>query len=837
MAKRRSAKKSSKKSTAGKAAKKKPTKKRAKKSSKGSGLTEHPLFDDEDEDSQITGVPLRLAAQSRYLNYSLSVITSRALPDVRDGLKPVQRRILYTMNQQSLSHTAKHRKCAKVVGDVMGNYHPHGDSSIYEALVRQAQSFSLRMPLVDGSGNFGSIDGDNAAAMRYTECRMTRIAGEILADLATRTVAFKPNYDGSREEPVVLPSRMPNLLVNGATGIAVGMATNMPPHNLKEVCRALLKLLKDPEIKDYQLVAKDAIQGPDFPTGGQIISTNSELREMYATGQGTVKVRATHKIVEIKKKKVIQIISVPYAVNKAELVERMSDLVYSGKLPLVEDVRDVSTEDIRIDLPLKKDADPKKVLAYLYKNTRLQNNFNVNMTCLVPTENPEVGAPNRLSLKEILWHFLHFRLEVITRRLENELAALEKRIHLLQGFVKVFDALDTIIRIIRKSDGKADAAVKIMKRFPAAKGGLDELQTDAILELKLYRLARLEINLIQDELKNKNKRARQIRKLLKEDTTDTNNSGRWGLVRKEIENLISEFCAGPEGKRRTIIEAVGEEVEISAEDFIVAEDCHVLITTDGWVKRQKQIADPSKSRLRGGDTVLDVIAGSTRETIGFFSSMGFCYTCRMIDIPASTGFGEPIQKLFKLKDGEKIVTAMSFDPRTIGDMKEDPKDSDVCPDIHGFAASSNGYALRFTLAGFAEPSTRSGRRFARCSAGASIVGVEAIDGDETILAISSACRAVVCPADEVNYLSGAGKGVMLIKLAKTDQLLGFKASRGERDLLLVETNRGAQKTISTVKYRTTSRGGKGNEIQKNGKIAKIVRPPVVSPDPLPELKK
>jgi len=837
VAKRRSAKKSSKKSTAGKAAKKKPTKKRAKKSSKGSGLTEHPLFDDEDEDSQITGVPLRLAAQSRYLNYSLSVITSRALPDVRDGLKPVQRRILYTMNQQSLSHTAKHRKCAKVVGDVMGNYHPHGDSSIYEALVRQAQSFSLRMPLVDGSGNFGSIDGDNAAAMRYTECRMTRIAGEILADLATRTVAFKPNYDGSREEPVVLPSRMPNLLVNGATGIAVGMATNMPPHNLKEVCRALLKLLKDPEIKDYQLVAKDAIQGPDFPTGGQIISTNSELREMYATGQGTVKVRATHKIVEIKKKKVIQIISVPYAVNKAELVERMSDLVYSGKLPLVEDVRDVSTEDIRIDLPLKKDADPKKVLAYLYKNTRLQNNFNVNMTCLVPTENPEVGAPNRLSLKEILWHFLHFRLEVITRRLENELAALEKRIHLLQGFVKVFDALDTIIRIIRKSDGKADAAVKIMKRFPAAKGGLDELQTDAILELKLYRLARLEINLIQDELKNKNQRARQIRKLLKEDTTDTNNSGRWGLVRKEIENLITEFCAGPEGKRRTIIEAVGEEVEISAEDFIVAEDCHVLITTDGWVKRQKQIADPSKSRLRGGDTVLDVIAGSTRETVGFFSSMGFCYTCRMIDIPASTGFGEPIQKLFKLKDGEKIVTAISFDPRTIGDMKEDPKDPDVCPDIHGFAASSNGYALRFTLAGFAEPSTRSGRRFARCSAGASIVGVEAIDGDETILAISAACRAVVCPADEVNYLSGAGKGVMLIKLAKTDQLLGFKASRGERDLLLVETNRGAQKTISTVKYRTTSRGGKGNEIQKNGKIAKIVRPPVASPDALPELKK
>ena len=832
MAKRRSAKSTP--STNKAKTTKKPTNRSKGGNGKGGGDT--PLFDGDDADFSDSemNIPLRLAAQTRYLNYSLSVITSRALPDVRDGLKPVQRRILYTMNQQSLYYTAKHRKCAKVVGDVMGNYHPHGDSSIYEALVRQAQSFALRMPLVDGSGNFGSIDGDNAAAMRYTECRMTKIASEILSDLSTRTVAFKLNYDGSREEPVVLPSRMPNLLVNGATGIAVGMATNMPPHNLKEVCNALLKLLKDPEIKDYQLVANDAIQGPDFPTGGQIINTKDELRDMYLTGQGAVVVRGTHKIVKVKKQTVIQIVTIPYAVNKATLVERISDAVYSGKLPLVQEVRDVSTEDIRVDLELKKDADPELVLAYLYKNTQLQHNFNVNMTCLVPTENPEVGAPNRLSLKEILWHFLHFRLEVVTKRLENELASLEKRLHILNGFVTVFDALDEIIRIIRKSDGKADAAVKIMKRFPAAKGGLDEIQTEAILELKLYRLARLEINLIQDELKKKNKRAREIRKLLKEDTADTNASGRWAIVRGEIENLIAEFCKDKESKRRTIIEAVGEEAEYSAEDFIVAEDCHVLITSDGWVKRQKQIADPSKSRVRSGDSVMAIVAGSTRETIGLFSSMGVCYTTRMIDIPASTGFGEPVQKLFKLKDGEKIVSVMSFDPRTIGDMTEDPKDPEICPEVHGFAASSNGYALRFTLAGFTEPSTRSGRRFARCSAGASIIGVEAIDGDETILAISEACRAVVCPADEINYLSGAGKGVMLIKLAKTDRLLGFKASKGDRDLLLVETNRGAQKTISTVKYRTTSRGGKGNEIQKNGKIAKIIWPPVQSPEPLPE---
>ena len=346
------------------------------------------------QDEVIDGVSLRDAAQVRYLNYSLSVITSRALPDVRDGLKPVQRRILYTMDQLGLDSTSKHSKCAKVVGDVMGKYHPHGDSAIYDALVRMAQSFSLRMPLVDGSGNFGSIDGDNAAAMRYTECRMSAIATDVLTDLSSGTVHFKPNYDGSREEPVVLPSRVPNLLVNGATGIAVGMATNIPPHNLGEVCRALLKLLADPEIKDYQLVANDAVQGPDFPTGGQLINTKDELREIYRTGQGSLKIRGTTVSGgDSKNGKLLHITAIPYGVNKAVLVERIAEIVMSGKMPLLEDVRDVSSEDIRIDLQLRKDADEAKVLAYLYKHTPLQTNFAVNMTCLVPTENPEVGAP------------------------------------------------------------------------------------------------------------------------------------------------------------------------------------------------------------------------------------------------------------------------------------------------------------------------------------------------------------------------------------------------------------------------------------------------------------
>jgi DNA gyrase subunit A len=787
------------------------------------------------DQQNIEPVSLRYAAQDRYLNYSLSVITSRALPDVRDGLKPVQRRILFAMSQLGITSDAKPRKCMYVCGNVTGNYHPHGDVSVYDALVRMAQPWALRETLIEGIGNFGSIDGDNPAAPRYTECRMSPIASEVLKDLGTKIVPHKLNYDGSRQEPVVLPSRMPNMLVNGATGIAVGMATNIPSHNLAEVCRALIKLLNDPEIKDYQLVANDAVQGPDFPTGGQIINTKEELREIYRTGQGSLKVRGTTLLTdEGRSGKTLQINSIPYGVNKAVLVERIAEIVMSSKMPLIEDVRDLSTDEIRVDLQLRKDADEAKVLAYLYKNTPLQTNFNVNMTCLVPTENPEVGRPERLGLKEILWHFLHFRLDVVTARLEHELDGLLRRMHILEGFVLIFDALDEIIRIIRRSDGKADAAEKIMKRFPADKGGLDAEQTDAILELKLYRLAKLEINLVQAELEEKQKRAKQIQRLLKENTDDTISSGRWKIVREEIEGLINDYGKSKAGARRTQIITVEEEPEFNAEDFIVAEDCHVLLSTDGWVKRQKQIADPSKSRLRDGDRVLTCVAGSTRATVAFFSSGGVCYTARMVDIPASTGYGEPIQKLFKMKDGERIVAAISLDPRVIGNIAEDPKRPEYCPEIHGFAATSNGFALRFGLEQFVEPSTRSGRRFARVAPGAEVVGVDAIDGKETILAISVDCRAMVCPAEEINYLSGPGKGVTLIKLTKTDRLLGFKASSGDRDLLVVETNRGAQKTISTVKYRVTSRGGRGTEIQKNGKISAIVSQPPQTPEPLPE---
>ena len=763
-----------------------------------------------------TDVALHEAAQSRYLNYALSVITSRALPDVRDGLKPVQRRILYTMWQQNLTADTKHRKCAKVVGDVMGSYHPHGDAALYETLVRMAQSFSLRYPLVDGSGNFGSLDGDSAAAMRYTECRLARLADEMLEEIDQQTVHFRPNYDGTKTEPVVLPARIPNLLVNGTTGIAVGMATNVPPHHLGEVCTALVKLLDNPDLSSVQLCRY--VKGPDFPTGGHILNSADELKEIYRTGSGTIRLRATwEEGPSTRASQTVYVTSVPYATNKAGLVERIAEVVLSRKLPPLLDVKDVSTDDVRIELELKKDADPRMVMAYLFKNTPLQTNIFVNLTCLIPTENPEVGRPERLDLKAILWHFLHFRLEVVTNRLEHELAALTRRIHILEGFEKVFDALDEIIRIIRKSEGKADSAEKIMKRFT-----LDAEQTDAILELKLYRLARLEILVIQNELADKRKRARQISGLLKDEDS------RWKLVRDEIGEVQERYAKGD--KRRTLIESA-EEVAYTADDFIVEEDNVVIVSRDGWVKRQKEVRDLSTTRLREGDSVLAVLPGSTRASVAFFTNFGVAYTARIIDVPASTGYGEPVQKLFKLRDGERVIAAFSLDARVSGAITA--RKADAVPPVHALAVTSDGYSLRFSLEPFVEPSTRAGRRYARPSEGVEVVGVAKVAGSEIVIAATQQARAILCRADEINYLSGPGKGVILIKLtANEDRVLGFLASTGDRDIMRVETSRGAEQTISTGKYEVTGRGGKGRELLQRGQFTRVIPNEIDNPQPL-----
>ena len=796
----------------------------AKRSKGGGSLFDEPEDDDTTVETQGAGpggndpsvVALHEAAQARYLNYALSVITSRALPDVRDGMKPVQRRILFTMWQQNLTADVKHRKCAKVVGDVMGNYHPHGDSALYETLVRMAQPFSLRYPLVDGSGNFGSLDGDNAAAMRYTECRLARISDEMLGEIDQSTVTFRPNYDGSKTEPIVLPARIPNLLINGATGIAVGMATNIPPHNLNEVCTALQKLLDNPDLTSVQLARY--VKGPDFPTGGQILNSPEELKEIYKTGSGAVRLRSTWEEGPVTKgSKTIFITSVPYTVNKATLVERIADVALSRKLPPLLDVKDLSTEDVRIALELKKDADEKMVMAFLFKHTPLQTSFIVNLTCLIPTEAADIGRPERLDLHAMLWHFLHFRLEVVTRRLEHELESLKSRVHILQGFEKVFDALDEILRIVRKSEGKPDAAQQIMKRFD-----LDAEQTDAILELKIYRLARLEILIIRKELEEKRRRIRNINALLKDE------EGRWGVVRVEIEEMQKKYGDA----RRTRISSDEGEVEYTAEDFIVDEDNVVLVSRDGWVKRQKEVKDVSTTRVREGDTVLAVLPGSTRASVVFFSNFGVAYSARIADLPASTGYGEPIQRFFKLRDGERIVAALSLDPRVSGTIAA-KKEGDV-PPVHALAATSDGYSLRFSLEPFVEPSTRAGRRFARTPEGAEVVGVSRVTGGETVIAATREARGLLCKVDEVNYLSGPGRGVILIKLDKSDRVLGFIASTGDRDLLTVETSRGAEQTISTTKYEVTSRGGKGRELLQRGQFTRVLWPVPDAPEPFAE---
>ena len=773
-------------------------------------------------------------AQTRYLNYALSVITSRALPDVRDGMKPVQRRIVYAMWLNGPRPDQKHRKCATVVGDVMGGYHPHGDSSIYDALVRMAQPFAMRATLIDGSGNFGSMDGDPAAAMRYTECRLTHIAAEAINEIGYNTVPFRPNYDGTKSEPVVLPSRLPNLLLNGTTGIAVGMATNIPSHNLNEICNALLKLLDDPEIQEYRLVGNDAVRGPDFPTGGQILNTKQELLEIYKTGQGPIKIRATWEKGPIQRStQHVFITSVPYGVNKAELVEAIAQIVINRKMPLLTDVKDVSTDDVRIQLEVKKDAEIEKVMAYLFKHTLLQTNFNVNLTCLIPTDNPNVGRPERLGLKQILWHFLHFRLEVVTKRLSHELEQLKKRIHTLEGFAFAFDILDDLIKIIRASEGKADAAAKILKKYGVApfgprkgKDGLDEQQTDDILELKLYRLARLEINLITDELKERNKRAREIRSLLDEEEA----KGRWGIVRSEIEELKDTYGKLPRHKRLTLIKDNENEVEYSAEDFIVAEDNHVLVTADGWVKRQKEI-NPETTRLREGDRILSLVAGSTRATITFFSNYGTAYTSRIIDIPATTGYGEPIQKLFKLKDGEKIVAAYSMDDRVLPTKQTaiNEKKPDDAPALHGLAITSDGYSLRFGLDTYREVSTKAGRRYAKPSEGATVVFAGVVDGSETVIAASTNRRAMICNADEINFLGGPGKGVLLIKLEKDDKLLAAVTAVDDRDTLTVKMSTGGEQRLNTGRYKKTGRGGKGHEFVSRGQVVEVVQEPVKAP--------
>jgi DNA gyrase subunit A len=752
-------------------------------------------------------------ARRRYLNYALSVITSRALPDVRDGLKPVQRRILFGMyHDHHLTHDAKYMKCAKVVGTIMGQYHPHGDVAIYDALVRLAQDFSLRYPLVDGHGNFGSLDGDGAAAMRYTECRLAPIASELLAELKKKTVDYRPTYDGTLFEPIVIPARAPQLLINGTTGIAVGMATNIPPHNLSEVTDALVALIENPKLETKDLVKH--IKGPDFPTGGQILNSRAELKEIYETGQGAVKVRGEWVQEELKRGfQQIVVTSIPYAVNKASLVQKFGDLVRERQLPPLTDVRDESTHDVRIVLELKRDADPELVMAYLYKHTPLQTNFNVNLTCLVPTENPEVGAPQRLDLRAMLRYFLDFRFEVVTRRLKHELAEIRKRLHILEGFEKVYDALDEMIRIIRKSEGKEDAAQALMKRF-----AIDEEQVDAILEMKLYKLARLEILVIQSELKEKRGDEKKLADTLDEAHEYKNQKKRWAIVKEELSAIAAQYG----DKRRTKIGGHVEEVELSEETFIADEDSHVILTRDGWVKRVREVKDPTQTRLREGDEVASVLAGSLKSSLVLFSNFGTAYVTRFNDIPASTGYGDPVQKLFKFDDGERVVGALSLDARL-------PRPEKM------FALSKRGFGLRFALEAHTEVSTRAGRRYARPAKDDELLGCVPVADKDFVAAITEKSNALICLADEINELAGPGRGVTVIKVAPDDRVVTFMCTSDRDATIELETEKGKKIALYVGRNEISSRGGKGRPFFRTDRVKRVVTSAVTFV-PLPEPK-
>ncbi|KKT57566.1 MAG: gyrase subunit A protein, partial [Candidatus Giovannonibacteria bacterium GW2011_GWB1_44_23] len=597
-----------------------------------------------------TVLPREIVSEMResYLDYAMSVIVARALPDVRDGLKPVHRRILFAMNEMGLTHSAKTKKSANVVGEVLGKYHPHGDTAVYDSLVRMAQDFSLRYPLIEGQGNFGSIDGDSAAAMRYTEARMSTIASEMLKDIEKETVDFAPNYDNTRMEPVVLPSAIPHLLLNGGVGIAVGMATNIPPHNLTEVVDATLHLIAHPRATVEDLA--EFVKGPDFPTGG-IIFNKKEILQAYATGRGGVVNRGEAEILERKNGEwQIIITSIPYMVNKSELIVKMADLVHDKKLEGIRDIRDESDkEGLRIAIDLKRDSYPQKVLNNLYKHTDLERAFHFNMIALVDGGR----QPQTLSLKSILEEFIKHRRVIVERRGRFDLARAQEREHILLGLKKALDHIDAIIKTIKNSDDKEEAHKNLVKKFD-----LSDKQATAILEMRLQALAGLERQKIEDELKEKQKLIKELKVLLADSKKIDE------VVKNELQDVKKKY--GDERKTKVIS---GAAKIISAEDLVPEEETILILTQGGYVKRIKP--DEYKVQRRGGkgvigvttkeeDVAYDFISGNTHDDLLFFTNLGKVYQTKMYEIPEGTrqSKGKAVANFLSLAADEKVTSAL-----------------------------------------------------------------------------------------------------------------------------------------------------------------------------------
>lgn len=718
--------------------------------------------------------------QTSFLEYSMSVIVSRALPDVRDGLKPVHRRILYAMNESGYTPSRPHMKSARTVGDVIGKYHPHGDSAVYDAMVRLAQPFSMRLPLVDGHGNFGSIDGDSAAAMRYTEARLEKAAMELLRDLDKETVNFQPNYDESLEEPEVLPARYPNLLVNGSNGIAVGMATNIPPHNLGEAIDATCLLLDNPDANTEEILK--VMPGPDFPTGG-IIMGREGIHDYYNTGRGSLTIRARTEITEDKKGRAsIVVKEIPYQVNRQRLLEKLGELVRDKKLPEISNIHDAADRHgIDIIIDLKKDAIPQVVLNKLFKHTQLQVGFGVILLALVD------GIPRVLSLKEALHYYIEHQKEVIVRRTRYELAKAEERAHILEGYIIALDNIDEVISIIRSSQTDKEAAARLTERFK-----LTDKQTSAILEMRLRRLTGLERNKIEEELAELNERIAYYRRVLSDES----------LVRDIIKEELLEIKKRFANPRRTLIS--GKAKDIDVEDLIADEVMAVTVTRLGYIKRLPVATYRQQKRggkgmqgvnLKDNDYVEHLFAASTHAYMLFFSTKGKVYRKKVYEIPEASRHarGTAIVNLLHLEQGETISAVIA--------TKDFPSDEYL------MFATAQGMVKKTSMDLY-DRTRNDGLIAINLKDGDELISVRRVAEGEKVMMVSSAGKAIMWDESEARAMGRDTMGVRGMTVPVNAKVLGMEIARPETDLFVI-TEKGYGKRTPVTEYPVQHRGGQG----------------------------
>jgi DNA gyrase subunit A len=756
-------------------------------------------------DQSITG-----EMRTSYLDYAMSVITSRALPDVRDGLKPVHRRILYAMRQTGLTPTAKFRKSATVVGEVIGSYHPHGDVAVYDAMVRLAQDFSTRYLLVQGQGNFGSVDGDPPAAYRYTEAKMSRLADEMLRDLEKETVDWIPNFDASKQEPTVLPAAAPNLLLNGALGIAVGMATNIPPHNLREVVEATTHLIDNPEATTDDLL--EFVKGPDFPLGG-IAFNQADIKQAYTSGRGGVVVRGVAEIVEEKKGTSIIITSIPYRVNKADLITRMADLVRDKKLEGIRDLRDESAEDIRIAVELKGTAHPQAVLNNLFKYTELESTFHYNMLALVD------GVPQTLSLKVILEEFIKHRRIVVKRRTEYELRRAEEREHILLGLSKALDHIDEVIAIIRKSADVPTASLALQKKFT-----FSPIQAQAILEMRLSKLAGLERKKIEEELAEVQKIIAGLKKILSSDKT---------ILKVVRDELIAVGEKYGDDRRTKIVK--GGVKNISVEDLVPDEESVLVLTAGGYVKRTNP--DEYKVQKRGGVGVIDMstkeedvvthfLKASAHSDLLFFTDYGKAYQLKMYEVPEGRRAtkGKSIMNFLPLAGDEKVTSVLAITKGAARDA------------LSVFLVTLEGVVKKVEAKSFADV-RRSGIIAISLKGGDKLVAAHLAAEGESVSIVTAKGQSIRFDEAEVRAMGRAAAGVRGMTIKKDDRVVSSEiiASDAEKASLLVIMNKGYGKQTSMSEYKIQGRGGSGiKTAEVTAKTGEIIGAKVLIGDEMKE---